>query len=160
MLRLCPWSAFALYQICCLLIVLFLVSWSGDPESDASAFTVQVEGIRGQDGRLLVLVFETENGFPSDSSTASALLEYPLSESSSMDGTLSLQVPIEKAGRYAVSVLHDENGNGVMDTNLFGIPQEGYGISNNARRAMAPPRFEEALVDWSPQHAVTVAIGY
>lgn len=29
-------------------------------------------------------------------------------------------------GIYAVSVLHDENNNGLMDKNFFGIPTEGY----------------------------------
>jgi uncharacterized protein (DUF2141 family) len=34
---------------------------------------------------------------------------------------------------YAVSVFHDENSNGKLDTNFMGIPREGVGASNGAR---------------------------
>ncbi len=32
-------------------------------------------------------------------------------------------------GTYALAVIHDENGNGKLDTNWVGIPTEGYGFS-------------------------------
>ena len=48
------------------------------------------------------------------------------------------------AGTYAVSYIHDENGNGKMDTNFMGIPKEGYGCSNNAKGFMGPPKWEDA----------------
>ena len=49
-------------------------------------------------------------------------------------------------GEYALTVLHDENGNGKLDTNLLGMPKEGYGVSNNAFRRFGPPRFREAKI--------------
>jgi uncharacterized protein (DUF2141 family) len=33
-----------------------------------------------------------------------------------------------KPGKYAIAVIHDENCNGELDTNMFGIPTEGYGF--------------------------------
>jgi uncharacterized protein (DUF2141 family) len=33
-----------------------------------------------------------------------------------------------KPGNYAIAVIHDENRNGELDTNMFGIPKEGYGF--------------------------------
>lgn len=47
-------------------------------------------------------------------------------------------------GTYAISVFHDENGNGKLDTGTFGIPKEGYGFSNNARGMFGPPSFTES----------------
>lgn len=47
-------------------------------------------------------------------------------------------------GTYAVSVYHDENENGVLDKNSFGIPSEDYGTSNDAKGFMGPPKFEDA----------------
>jgi len=47
-------------------------------------------------------------------------------------------------GEYAISVIHDENGNGKLNTNLFRIPKEPYGFSNNASATFGPPKFEEA----------------
>lgn len=46
-------------------------------------------------------------------------------------------------GHYALRLMHDENGNGKLDSNLVGMPTEGYGFSNNPR-VMRPARFDEA----------------
>lgn len=46
-------------------------------------------------------------------------------------------------GRYAVMVIHDENGNGRLDSNAMGMPLEGYGFSNNPP-VMRKPTWEEA----------------
>jgi len=47
--------------------------------------------------------------------------------------------------RLAVSVMHDENDNGKMDSNFLGIPLEGYATSNNVPHSMSgPPRFKDA----------------
>ena len=50
------------------------------------------------------------------------------------------------AGSYAVLLTHDENDNGKLDTNLVGMPVEGYGFSNNPQ-VMRKPTFDEARVD-------------
>lgn len=47
-------------------------------------------------------------------------------------------------GKYAITVFHDENGNGKLDTGMFGIPKEGYGFSNNARGMFGPPSFGDS----------------
>lgn len=46
-------------------------------------------------------------------------------------------------GTWAIAVIHDENGNGRIDTTL-GIPREGVGSSRNAPLRMGPPRFADA----------------
>lgn len=50
-----------------------------------------------------------------------------------------------KPGKYAVQYYHDENGNGKIDTGAFGIPEEGYGSSNDARGFMGPPDFADMI---------------
>jgi uncharacterized protein (DUF2141 family) len=47
-----------------------------------------------------------------------------------------------KAGTYAVMLMHDENNNGKLDSNILGIPKEGYGFSNNPH-VMRQPTFDE-----------------
>ena len=49
-------------------------------------------------------------------------------------------------GTYAVRLYHDEDDDGELDTNLFGVPQEAFGFSNNARGSMGPPDFRKAAV--------------
>lgn len=60
------------------------------------------------------------------------------------DTTVEALFDIVPDGEYAVKVFHDLNDNGRMDTNLFGIPKEPYGFSNNAMGTLGPPSFEEA----------------
>lgn len=56
--------------------------------------------------------------------------------------TISLENMIP--GTYAIAAFLDENGNGKMDTNFFGIPKEKYGFSNNVRPLMRAATFKEA----------------
>ena len=47
-------------------------------------------------------------------------------------------------GTYAVKVYHDENSNGNLDKNAFGVPKEKFGFSSNARATFGPPAYERA----------------
>ena len=47
-------------------------------------------------------------------------------------------------GRYAVALLHDENGNGKADRAAMMIPTEGFGFSRDAPVRMGPPKFDQA----------------
>lgn len=47
-------------------------------------------------------------------------------------------------GTYAVAIRHDENGNGKLDTNFFGMPERGGGTSNNPRTSFGLPLFKNA----------------
>lgn len=49
-------------------------------------------------------------------------------------------------GTYAVSLIHDANRNGKLDSNFIGIPREGFGFSNDALGKFGPPTFEKAKV--------------
>lgn len=50
-----------------------------------------------------------------------------------------------KIGKYSFKYFHDENSNKELDTNWMGIPNEGYGFSNNATGTFGPPDFEETI---------------
>ena len=51
------------------------------------------------------------------------------------------------AGRYAVAVFHDTDGNGRLSTWPIGLPKEAYGFSHNARGRFGPPAFDAAAFD-------------
>ena len=51
------------------------------------------------------------------------------------------------SGTYAIGIFHDVNLNNKMDNNVFGIPKEQYGFSNNARAFLGPPAFEAAAFE-------------
>ena len=103
--------------------------------------TVRVTGARNAKGKIRVALFRDGKGFPNDASQALR------TEAADIDArTLSAQVVFADlpAGHYAVSVFHDENMNEKLDKNFMGVPKEGYGASNNAKKKMGPPNFDEA----------------
>ena len=52
-------------------------------------------------------------------------------------------------GKYTIIYFHDENKNYKIDANIFGIPKEGYGFSNNASGKYGPPPIAERLFNLS-----------
>lgn len=66
-----------------------------------------------------------------------------------------------KPGRYAISVLHDENSNGKADRVLGMMPKEGFGFSRDAPVRMGPPKFDKAAFDFSGEaQSLTVKMRY
>ena len=100
---------------------------------------VQIEGIRESSGEIGVLLFDRATGFPGDSKASIRHRVVP-----ARTGQVALNFEDLPFGTYAVAVIHDLNGNRQVDTNLLGIPKEGYGFSNNARSLFRAPRFHEA----------------
>lgn len=47
-------------------------------------------------------------------------------------------------GEYSISIYHDENDNGDLDTYVMGIPSEDYGFSNNAVGSFGPAKYADA----------------
>lgn len=106
-----------------------------------ATLTVHVTGARSAKGKIRVALFRGAQGFPNDASRAIH------TQAADVDPqTLSAQVvfPGLPDGVYAVSVFHDENMNERLDKNFMGVPKEGYGASNNPKKKMGPPNFDEA----------------
>jgi len=114
---------------------------SSSPPESADTFTVSVTGVRNGTGVVAVALFSEEaaGGFPQAE---------PLRSTSALASTTGVELTFEDlpAGRYALALMHDENQNGDLDTNDYGIPVEGFAFSNNAMSDMGPPSFSQAAV--------------
>ena len=76
-------------------------------------------------------------------------------------GEVTIRIEGISPGTYAIQVFHDENDNGMIDRNFFGMPTEGMGFSNDARFHFGPPRFDDAAVDVGPgERAVAIRLRY
>ena len=51
-------------------------------------------------------------------------------------------------GTYALAIFHDENSNGKLDKNLFGIPKEPYAFANWPASKWRAPFYEELIFDF------------
>lgn len=103
------------------------------------ALEVTVDGLRAG-GQVWTLVFDDPHVYPTKRDKALRRLD-----AEPADGGVSLRFESLACGRdYAVAVVHDENGNGRLDTYFFGAPREGLGASRDARGFLGPPRFDAA----------------
>lgn len=118
------------------------------PATGAATLTVHVTGARNAKGQIRAALFQGAKGFPGDASQAIETQAADIDPQS-----LSAQIVFKGLhdGVYAVSIFHDENRNQKLDKNLLGIPREGYGASNNPKKKMGPPNFEETKFQLSGQ---------
>jgi uncharacterized protein (DUF2141 family) len=66
-----------------------------------------------------------------------------------------------KPSKYAFKYFHDENNNNKkMDTNVIGIPKEGYGFSNNAKGRFGPPDFKDTIFEIKNDTTIICTINY
>ncbi len=117
----------------------------------AQNLTVEVSGLRNQKGLVCIALFDGATGFPTDASKAVKNSCFRV-----VSATQKVSLGPLKSGRYAMSLLHDENADQKLNTGLFGIPREGVGFSRNPR-IRRKLQFEETSFDFQP-HATTIAI--
>lgn len=112
------------------------------PPPDAR-LEIDVTGLRSTKGIILVCLTANPERFPDcEGGKDSRLLRVFASKPG------PIVVKGLAPGRYAVSLVHDENGNGRLDKALL-IPREGFGFSRNPKIGFGPPKFS----------AVEVAVG-
>jgi uncharacterized protein (DUF2141 family) len=97
---------------------------------------ITVEQINSTKGTIKVAIFNSENDF----------LEKPFVSKSRQASTGEMEFVFSGLadGEYSVSIYHDENDNGELDTNFMGIPDEPYGISLEGRNMFGPPSYKNA----------------
>ena len=100
-----------------------------------------VTGLRNAKGQVLACLTAEPKGFPDcrkDPAAKQAIVPAA--------STVRIDFGAVPAGRYAISMIHDENANRKMDMALM-MPKEGYGFSRDAPVRMGPPKFEKAAFD-------------
>lgn len=108
------------------------------PNLESAELTVEI-AVKNNNGHVLIALYQGEEGFPSNSKQAIKRAKLPIENQKAVWKVAGL-----KEGEYAFSFIHDENDNGKMDFNFLGIPNEGYGFSNNAKGMFGPPKYKEA----------------
>lgn len=100
--------------------------------------TVAVSGLRSDKGLVLACLTARPKAFPDcKGDPAARELVVPAGRS------VLLNFGAVPPGDYAVSVIHDENGNRRLDKRLV-FPREGFGFSRDAPVRFGPPSFSDA----------------
>ncbi|TDQ19421.1 uncharacterized protein (DUF2141 family) [Algoriphagus boseongensis] len=99
---------------------------------------IQIHHTKSDQGKIRILIFSSEKGFPDQ--PEHALKSYSITPKNKAGELLVEDLP---EGKYAVSVIHDEDGNGKLNTNAVGYPSEKFGFSNNPKVYFSIPSFEK-----------------
>ncbi len=106
----------------------------------AAEMDVRFDRLRNQRGSLHLCLTRNPSFFPNCGKDPHAIKR---SMSAAGEAVRLASIP---PGSYALSVMHDENRNGRLDT-LLGIPREGFGFSGNPVVRFGPPRFDQVRME-------------
>jgi uncharacterized protein (DUF2141 family) len=122
-----------------ILLVCLLFNLSGQTTIEKGTIIIELSNIRNQNGLIKVALFDDKDAYPTKPENAILRKHYEINSKQ-----LLVHIDNINYGTYAISILHDENRNGKMDSNWLGIPKEGTGASNNAKGFFGPPKFKDA----------------
>ncbi|MCE7796054.1 DUF2141 domain-containing protein [Sphingobium sufflavum] len=111
---------------------------AGQTTGQSATLTVSFTGLRSAKGYVRACLTRDPRFFPNCEKDPHAL-----KQSVAATPPARISFSAVASGDYALSVLHDENGNARADM-LLGIPREGFGFSENPRIRFGPPKFAAA----------------
>lgn len=112
---------------------------SGGAMAARNLLRVLVVGLRNDDGDLCCSLFSSAEDFPNNHDLLAVTVTSRIRE-----GAATCEFPGTQPGTYAIVVFHDENGDGKFNRDWLGLPQEGYGFSNDAPTHLHAPSFDAA----------------
>jgi uncharacterized protein (DUF2141 family) len=119
--------------------------------------TVNVSALRSDEGTVRCFLYNDGADFPDSATHVIAK---------------AVALPADRAGAcvfagvapnrdYAIVILHDENNDNVFQKNALGIPQEGYGFSNNAKARFSAPSYDDCKFHFGTGAlAIAIAMQY
>jgi len=159
----------ALPIVCALLCASFAVSAQtgtpsgggadeATPSAEPSRRLIATVHTRDNRGRMFCSIWRGRDGYPTEQST---------NVGRAMDRSIVNRRAVcvfndVTPGEYALAAFHDENANNDLDRNIFGIPSEGTGASNDAHNMFGPPGYDDARFQYpdAQVHRIVVHIHY
>ena len=110
---------------------------------DLASITITIGKISPRGGILRLGLYDAA-GYPNDDKPV-------VTADVAVTGTvMKLTLNDIPPGRYAIESFQDINGNGKMDSNWLGLPQEPYGFSRDAKPFLSKPGFAVAAFILKP----------
>ena len=101
---------------------------------------ITVSNIKSAEGNIMIAIYDADQEFLGQEMVTGKV------ERVTQTGEMTIVIDDLPFGEYAISIYHDENANENLDTNLFKLPTEPYGFSNDARGTFGPPSFEDSKI--------------
>ncbi|MBF2001502.1 MAG: DUF2141 domain-containing protein [Synechococcales cyanobacterium C42_A2020_086] len=124
--------------------------------AERATLTVELTNLRNRQGVVCVALFNHPDGYPNTAAKATRSSCFEIS-----DIPLIITFPDLPWGYYAAAAHHDENQDGQLNCNAFGIPKEGIGFSSNPPIWKGVPPFQHAAFELCPdQTVVSITMKY
>ena len=117
-------------------LLLFFAAVSPVVSESTGNLIIDISGFPSSDGFAMVALHHTEESFKDGEVSAFAKTQTRV-----VDQRVQVVFTNLPYGWYGVSLFHDKNQNGQLDTNAMGIPKEAYGFSNNAKGFFGKPDY-------------------
>ena len=131
-------------------------SQSGTSLKKTGQLVIQYENIKSSEGNVVVKLYNSQSPKYPDTKSAIAIKAVKI-----VNKQARVTFDDLPYGKYAFTTFHDENLNGVMDTNMIHFPTEGYAFSNNLKIMFGPPSFEKASINLhQPEKIINVKLTY
>ena len=137
------WTAAALLAVSLMALAVALVA-PARAQDPAGTLVIHVQNVSPKGGILRLGLYD-EAGYPDDDAKPVASADVP-----AQPGLTTVTLNNVPPGTYAIQAYQDANSNDKMDTSWFGIPQEPFGFSRDARPRLSKPGFAAVKFDVSP----------
>lgn len=102
-----------------------------------ATLSILIKGLSNNEGYVRIAISNSEENFEADNFFKRTFVKIK-------NKTAHCTFEDIPYGTYAIKFYHDENNNRELDKNLFGMPTEDYGFSNNATGSFGPASFGDA----------------
>ena len=111
-------------------------------DGEAPSLVLEINGIKPNVGNIRVVLWKNKEDFTKEDAMPFRYIYFKASKSSEKIAFFHLN----QGDKLSIFIHQDENSNGKLDSNFFGVPKEPYQFGNNSRRLFSKPSFEDTLV--------------
>ncbi|MCK5781532.1 MAG: DUF2141 domain-containing protein [Flavobacteriales bacterium] len=136
-----------------LLLICFAIS-SLNGYSQSYDLKIEIRNIKELKGNIFVSIYNKSDDFPKKGK------HYQNNTTPANNYSETIFFKNLPVGDYAVALFHDRNSDDKLNKNLFGLPKEGYGFSNNCKPIFSAPSFKCTKFNLSSDKSIIIELIY
>lgn len=117
-------------------VLFILINFSNYSKDTKGELIITINNLKSNKGKVLFALYSSEDSYLNEKKAVK--LKVCLIK----NNKAIIKMNGLSFGNYAFAFYHDSNNNSKLDKNIFGIPKEDYGFSNDARGTFGPPSFK------------------
>lgn len=137
------------------LLTVFLAALMGSSNIKTYDLTITIPNIKNTSGGVHVSVYSSKN----KASFTKIGQEFKVLDFKAEGANGKYVIKNLPEGEYAIAIYHDENGDKKCNTNMIGIPKEGYGFTR-LDKIWSLPKFDDCKVLLNKNLSVPINLIY